>query len=137
MLDEIFGKAGLKGTELSELVYLLKGGVNGEPLERDRIREIAAAVVRSFPSARGPKVSAASAAHEEFLKCARIFGPHGYTYSNDKEDFVDERTKATRFEFDDPDFDPRPAYQRFSARRKAKSSLTVADCQRRDMHRVA
>ena len=77
MLDEIFRKAGLNGTELSELVYLLKGGVNGEPLERDRIREMAAAVVSSFPSARGRRVSAASAAHEEFLKFARIVGPYG------------------------------------------------------------
>jgi hypothetical protein len=122
ILDEIFRKAGLDGTELSELVYLLKGAVNGGPLERERIREIAAAVVPSLPSARGRKVSAASAAHEEFLKFAEHLGYWGYTYSDLERDFVDERTKATRLEFGDPDFDPRPAYQRFAARRKARSS---------------
>ncbi len=121
MLDQIFGKAGLNDTELSELVYLLKVAVNGGP--RDRIREIAAEVAPSLPSARGSKVSAASAAHERFLETVeRYIGPRGYTYSAYEGDFVDEQTQATRLEFGDPHFDPRPAYQRLAARRKAKSS---------------
>ena len=123
MLDQIFGKAGLNDTELSELVYLLKVAVNGGQLERDRIREIAAEVAPSLPSARGRKVSAASAAHERFLETVeRYIGPRGYTYSAYEGDFVDEQTQATRLEFGDPHFDPRPAYQRLAARRKAKSS---------------
>jgi len=123
MLDQIFGKAGLNDTELSELVYLLKVAVNGGPLERDRIREIAAEVAPSLPSARGRKVSAASAAHEQLLETVeRYIGQRGYTYSAYEGDFVDEQTKATRLEFGDPHFDPRPAYQRLAARRKAKSS---------------
>jgi hypothetical protein len=122
ILDEIFREAGLNGAELSELVHLLKGAVDGGSLDRDRISNIAAAVVPSLPSARGRKASAASAAHEEFLKFAEIVGHRGYTYSDLEGDFVDDRTKATRFEFDDPHFDPRPAYQRFSAGRRAKAN---------------
>jgi hypothetical protein len=123
MLDEIFRKAGLNGTELSELVCLLKGAVDGAPLERDRIREIAAEVAPSLPSARGRKVSAASAVHEQFLETVdRYIGPRGYTYSAYEDNFIDEQTRATRLEFGDPHFDPRPACQRFAARRKAKSN---------------
>ena len=123
MLDQIFGKAGLNDTELSELVYLLKVFVNGGPLERHRIREIAAEVAPSLPNARGRKVSAASAAHEQLLETVeRYIGPRGYTYSACEGDFVDEHTKATRLEFGDPHFDPRPAHWRLAARRKAKSS---------------
>jgi hypothetical protein len=123
MLDQVFGKAGLNDTELSELVYLLKVFVNGGPLERDRIREIAAEVAPSLPSARGRKVSPASAAHEQLLETVEGYiGRRGYTYSACEDDFVDEQTKATRLEFGDPHFDPRPAYQRLAARRKAKSS---------------
>lgn len=129
MLDEIFRKAGLDGAELSKFVHLLRGAVNQEPFERNRIREIAAAVVPSLPSVRGRKASAASVAHEEFLKLAEHVGPRGYTYSDLERDFVDERTKATRLEFNSPDFNPRPAYQRFSA---ARSKLTVVDQAERD-----
>jgi hypothetical protein len=122
MLDEIFGKAVLN-TEQSELVDLLKVAVNGGPLERDRIRKIAAEVAPSLPSARGRKVSAASAVHEQFLETVeRYIGPRGYTYSAYEDDFIDEQTNATRLEFGDPHFDPRPAYRRFAARRKARSS---------------
>jgi hypothetical protein len=42
----------------------------------------------------------------------------GYTYSPDLEDFTDELTKATRIEFGDPNFDPRPAVRRARARQK-------------------
>jgi hypothetical protein len=123
ILDEIFRKAGLNGTELSELVCLLKGAANGAPLERDRIREIVAEVAPSLPSARGRKVSAASAAHEQFLEMVeRWIGPRAYTYSACEDDFVDEQTNATRLEFGDPHFDPRPACQRLAARRKARSN---------------
>jgi hypothetical protein len=60
LVDEIFGKSGLSA---AEFLSLLKAVVEGGALERERIREIAAAVVPSLPSARGRKVSPASAAH--------------------------------------------------------------------------
>ena len=122
IVDQIFREAGLSEVEFVALLRVV--AVNGGgPLERDRIKEIAAAVVPSLPSARGRRVSAASAAHEEFLEtAAKYVGCRGYTYNDLERDFVDEQTKATRLEFGDPDFDPRPAYQRFAARRKARSS---------------
>lgn len=114
IVDQIFREAGLHD---GEFVHLLKVAVNGGPLACDRIREIAAAVVPSLPSARGRKASAASAAHEQFLEFDPG-GPRAYTYDNNQEDFVDERTKATRLEFNDLDFDPRPACRRFAAARE-------------------
>jgi hypothetical protein len=120
LVDEIFRKSGLSA---AEFLSLLKAVVEGGALERERIREIAAAVVPSLPSARGRKVSPASAAHEEFLNSVgSLFGPHGYTWSPKTEDYIDRETAATRREFGDPDFDPRAAYQRFEGRRKAKTS---------------
>jgi hypothetical protein len=82
IVDEIFREAGLSA---EELLYFLKIAVNEGRFERDRIREIAA-VAPSLPNARGRKMSAASAAHEEFLRFARRFGSFGYTCSNEKED---------------------------------------------------
>ena len=123
MLSEIFRKAGLNGTEPSEFVSLLRVAADGGPLERKRISELAAQVAPSLPSVRGRKVSPASAAHEGFLEMADDFGGRcGYSYREVDEDFVDERTKATRIEFDDPDFDPRASFRRLAARRKARSS---------------
>ena len=114
MVSEIFRKAGLNGTECSEFVSLLSGAVDGGSLERERISELAAQVAPSLPSVRGRKVSPASAAHEGFLETAdKLGGRFGYRYSELDKDFIDERTKATRIEFDAPDFDPRPAFGQF------------------------
>ena len=123
MVSEIFRKAGLNGTECSEFTSLLRVAVDGGPLERERISELAAQVAPSLPSVRGRKVSPASAAHEGFLETAdKLGGRFGYRYSELDKDFIDERTKATRIEFDAPDFDPRPAFGRFAARRKLTSN---------------
>jgi hypothetical protein len=63
---------------------------------------------------RGRKTNAASFAHQfllesglpEQLKCSAL------TYSAEAEDFTDPLTRATRVEFSDNDFDPRPARRR-------------------------
>jgi hypothetical protein len=124
IVHQIFNEAGFSE---GEFVSLLKVAVNGEPLERDRIREIATTVVPSLPKARGRRISPASAAHEEFLESietlmGRRVGPRRYTYDNEAADFIDERTKATRLEFNDPEFDPRPACWRLAAHRKTRLS---------------
>jgi len=120
IIDEVFKKAGLNE---SEFVNLLKALFEGRAVDRDRIREIAAAVAPSLPNARGRKVSAASAAHERYLETVeKIVGPAAYTWSEYERDYTDEHTKATRQEFGEPNFNPRSAYERFSARRKAKTS---------------
>jgi len=122
IVHQIFNEAGFSE---GEFVSLLTVAVNGGPLERDRIKEIAATVVPSLPNARGRKASAASAAHEEFLEpidtlMRRRAGPRRYTYDNEEGDFIDEQTKATRLEFNDPDFDPRPACRRLAPHRKTE-----------------
>jgi hypothetical protein len=120
IVDEMFGKSGLSA---AEFLSLLKAVVKGETLERERIREIASAVVPSLPSARGRKISSASATHEAFLDAVGLlFGPHGYTWSPEIEDYIDPQTDATRRELGDPDFDPRAAYQRFRRGSKTKTS---------------
>jgi hypothetical protein len=101
----------------SEFMSLLHGVVEGRAVDYSRIREIAAALAPLLPTARGRKVSVASAAHEAFLEAAaKISGPCGYTWSAGEEDFTDKQTGATRREFAEPDFDPRAAYRRLKAR---------------------
>jgi hypothetical protein len=68
--------------------------------------------------ARGPKIGAASAAHEFLLAgFVSFMGPHAYTWSTLEDDFIDAVTEATRLEFDEPEFDPRPAHRRRKAGR--------------------
>ena len=94
IISQIFRKAGLSETEF---LSLLKAVVEGGAFERERIKGIDAAVAPSLPSARGRKVSAASAVHEVFLETVGLVAsPRAYTWSNVVEDFVDEETKATR-----------------------------------------
>jgi hypothetical protein len=75
---------------------------------------IAATVAPRLSVSRGRKISAASAAHE-FV--SEELG-QAYTFSPVLEDFTDELTKATRIEFGDPNFDPRPAVRRARAGQK-------------------
>lgn len=113
IIDEIFAKAGLNE---AEFLSLLKAVVAGGGFERERVREIAAAVVPALPCARGLKVSAASASHELFLELIAVFDrPRAYAWSGY---FVDRATKATQSEFANLNFDPRPAYRRFRKRRE-------------------
>jgi hypothetical protein len=91
-------------------------------------RTIAAAVAPSARSARGAKITAASAAHELFLEMSASFGlPGGYTRSGIDGEYTDPRTQATRQEFDDRDFDPRPAHRRVKRRGLVKTRVPFAD----------
>jgi hypothetical protein len=91
-------------------------------------RTIAAAVAPSVRSARGAKITAASAAHELFLEMSASFGlPGGYTRSGIDGEYTDPRTQATRQEFDDRDFDPRPAHRRVKRRGLVKTRVPFAD----------
>jgi hypothetical protein len=110
-LDEI----GLSGIEFLEL---LKALVEGRDVDCRRITEIAARLAPHLSLRRGPKISAASAAHEFFLAVIeRNYGPHAYTWNAHEDNFTDPVTKATRMEFDEPGFDPRPTHRRRKAGR--------------------
>jgi hypothetical protein len=114
IIEEMFRNTGLHEREFLGLLQTL---VDGGAIDRERITAIAAAIVPSARRARGPKITAASAAHELFLETNASFGlPAGYTRSGIDGDYTDPQTRATRLEFDDPDFDPRPAHRRIKRR---------------------
>jgi hypothetical protein len=121
IVDELFRNAGLHE---GEFLRLLQTVIDGGAINRERIRTIAAAVAPSVRRARGPKITAASAAHELFLETNSSFGlPGGYTWSEDAGDFVDQKTQATRQEFGDPDFSPCSARRRVKRRGLVKTGL--------------
>jgi hypothetical protein len=117
IIEEIFADADLGA---GEFIGLLKSVVEGGEVDRWRITEIAADVSGHLPTARGKPIRASSAAHEFFLEEVVSFKvSRAYTWSNSEEDFTDPETLATRQEFNDPDFDPRPAHRRLMKRRLA------------------
>ena len=110
-----------QGSSISvfEFVEALEGAVRGEFAACRRVTEVAAALAPGLSVRRGPKVTEASMAHELLL---RYLGDGSYTYSEAHGDFTDALTCATRSAFDDPRFDPRPAFHRHRARRRQRSS---------------
>jgi len=102
------------GISETEFLGLLRSAVAGQEFNSRRIQEIAASLAPTLAISRGPKVSAASAAHQFLLSevAALWKGREAYTWSDAAEDFTDAATKATRLEFGQTDFDPRPACRR-------------------------
>lgn len=96
------------------LVFIraLRWCLDGDLSGRSDIIRIAEAIKARVVVLRGPKLSSASAAHEYLIENASLFRPHSYSYSDMRGDFTDALTMATREEFDDPNFDPRPAARR-------------------------
>ena len=121
IVDELFRNA---GHHEGEFLRLLQTVINEGAISRERIRTIAAAVIRGAPCARAG-LAAASGAHELFLEMNLSFGlPGGYTWSEDADDFVDPMARATRQEFGDPDFAPRSARRRVKRRGLVKTGLS-------------
>jgi hypothetical protein len=103
-----------------EFLHLLKSSVEGMDVDLLRLSAIAQQVLPHLRLVRGPKVSAASAAHE-FLKEA---GPelNGLRSSQPRirgRVHFDALTRATQSEFENPNFDSRPAVRRLKRRRPA------------------
>jgi hypothetical protein len=121
IIETIFDDASL--TESSEFIGLLRSVVEGREVVWRRITEIAAAVAPHLSVPRGLKVSKASAAHEFFLES--VVGPiepRAYTWNEIVGKCTDPATEATRREFANSNFDPRPAYRRLKSRRIVKIS---------------
>jgi hypothetical protein len=124
IVDGLFRNAALHE---GEFLRLLQTVIDGGAINRERITTIAAAIAPSLPRAPGRKISAASAAHELFLETNASFGlPAGFTWSDVEGKCLDERTEATRQEFEDPRFDPRSARRRVKLRGAAKTSSSPA-----------
>jgi hypothetical protein len=100
------------------LINMLPSAAQGEEMAIERVLEIACMAAPRIHIRRGPKVTAASAAHELFLEKHGIVGASAYSYSDLEENFVDEPTQATRLEFPGTPFGPQPASRRLKARRK-------------------
>jgi hypothetical protein len=115
IIRAIFIEAGLSDHILINLLPL--AGQDNE-MATERILEIARMTAPRIRMRRGPKVTAASAAHELFLEKHGIRGASAYSYSELEEDFIDEATKATRLEFPGTRFGPQPASRRLKARRQ-------------------
>jgi hypothetical protein len=110
IIETIFDDAGLSE---SEFIGLLRCVVEGREVATARLTEIAAAVAPRLSIARGPRISAASASHQLLLEeASAATGTQGYTWDAYEEDHSDPLTRATRREFDRPDFNPQPARRR-------------------------
>jgi len=121
IIEGVFTKAGLSEIEF---IRLLEAVVEGREVDFRRLRELAAQVAPCLRLSRGPKSSARSTAHE-FIKAncsALLKPPRRRGRRKDIGGYADPLTEATRREFDDPDFDPRPALRRLKRLRSAAIS---------------
>jgi hypothetical protein len=107
------------------LINMLPSAGQGNETAIERILEIARMAAPRIRIRRGPKVTAASAAHELFLEKHGIRGASAYSYSELEKDFVDEATRATRLEFPGARFGPQPASRRLKARRQLAGALIL------------
>jgi hypothetical protein len=97
-----------------EFMPLLKSVAEGHEGELNRIVELAAKIESRLSIKRGPKVSAPSLAYE-FLHSGQLgieLGPWPKPQQDRAAEYVDALTAATRKEFQNPDFDSRPAKRR-------------------------
>jgi hypothetical protein len=97
---------------------MLPSAAKGNEMAIERILEIARMAAPRIRISHGPKVTAASAAHELFLEKHGIRGASAYSYSDLEEDFIDDATRATRLEFPGEPFGPQPASRRLKGRRQ-------------------
>jgi hypothetical protein len=113
LLEGLFEDAPLSDLDF---IHHLRLAEVGDRFAQESATAIAAAIKHRASVPRGPKVSPASAAHEYILETLRTFGNAAYTWSDTESVFTDQLTNATAEEFDEPDFDPRPAYRRVRGR---------------------
>src|SRR6185437_776904 len=115
IIENVFYEMGL---DVFAFINLLKSVAETREVDH-RLAAMAAAVAPHLPTRRGPKISAASAAHEFLLENAdKSMKLGAYTWNEIEKNFTDLATMATRREFNECEFDPRPAYRRVKARRK-------------------
>jgi hypothetical protein len=120
---ESIRQAGYTGFDFVDLLKLAaKLAANEDETAVARLAEAAASIAPHLPNLRGPKIGAASAAHEFFYQAEIVPGePRAYTWNVMEADFTDPMTVATRREFNDPDFNPVPAHRRLKAKLNQKS----------------
>jgi hypothetical protein len=120
VVDTICCEVGLRETDL---LPLLRNLIHGKAVDKEWLAEILEKLTPALSVPRGPKKTAASAAHEFALNggLPAKLGCSAYTLNDVVGDFTDPLTLATRLEFEEPGFDPRPAYRRIKKRRLAET----------------
>lgn len=120
ILDSLFEEA---GQDSREFVRLLQAFTSEAGKGFENIAEISALVTAKVLPRRGPRISAASASHEFLLTMLEPkFGSKAFTWSDKADDFTDPLTLATRIEFYEKRFSPRPARDR--RKQSQKSAFT-------------
>jgi hypothetical protein len=107
-----------------KFMRLLEDAVDNDEIDYQRITDSATVIASRLSVARGPKVSAASAAYEFILNPEFEFSIpqcRHPTYPYGRAEYINALTAATRLEFNEPNFDPRPAQRRTA--RKGRNSL--------------
>jgi len=102
-------------------VQALEAATSGDAEAFKKVVEIAQDIAPRLSIPRGPKVTAASAAHQFILKTAnQKLGVSAYTYDPIINEYTDRLTRATREQFKLKKFDPKPAYRRAKVGTKSK-----------------
>ena len=122
VIESFFSQA---GQDEFQFIRLLKRARDGESIDWQRLSQLAAAITPFLKLPRGPKISAAAEAHAFLAEIGKSTG--AYTWNEITGDFVDRQTLATRQEFDDPHFDPRPTRRRL---RRTASPRGTGTCHR-------
>jgi hypothetical protein len=120
VIETLFAKAGIYEHEFIFVLKAMASFPNDSGTER--LSQLAASIMPHLPRRTGRAITASSAAHEFLLK---NLGPNisagAYTWNAINEDFTDTSTIATRREFKEPHFDPRPAARRMKKSRLVRS----------------
>ncbi|HUN98027.1 MAG TPA: hypothetical protein VMU69_17570 [Bradyrhizobium sp.] len=117
LVGDLLHEASVDEAEFTRLLQLV---VEGGEVELCRLFQFSAAVVPHLSGRRGPKISTPSATHE-FLLDHKFLVPLGAWPKGPQEraaEYVDALTAATRKEFGNSNFDPRPAQRRTRGRNK-------------------
>jgi hypothetical protein len=95
-----------------DFLAALRWAAEGDESARLYVTDVAGKVAASVAVPRGPKITAASAAHEYILDMCLTFLGRKYTWNYVNSSFEDALSQATKEEFGLRKFDPRPAYRR-------------------------
>jgi hypothetical protein len=111
MVGTALAKVGVT-LNLEDLRGLVDRAGNRDKKACAELAALSQAMLAHLPDPRGRPMSGETAIHVLLLEDLKERGkPYGYTWSPEKEDFVDGATRATRISCGSPNFDPRPAHR--------------------------
>jgi hypothetical protein len=127
VIDTLFAERNLENPYWA-FVKALRPAVSGNKLAIEELKRVATLLASTLRYSRGPKLSAASVAHELLQETLAHFGaPAGYTRNPYARRFSDPASIATGQEFGIHNFDPQAAHRR---RRRGPSSYSLLGSQK-------